>query len=179
MTTNNFNISSESVRNPTPFKAPSQAQCFDVSQVELPKSNADGTESITQESIDLERAKVTLNLIIGLTHKGDFAAFNDRKYLWWHSERIWDYELRDGNAPSDWDRPKFLKRMNLHLDLSAIPQWVINAVQPGGLVDEQAVEAFERRSDIVPSDTNVAHIKRMFRLRVANYLRRFLQGDGA
>lgn len=95
----------------------------------------------TQAQVDEVRFRVTLLMARD--------ALRDRRqpkhvyHLWWPTAAEPEtYELRQGNPPSDWDRPAHLRRLDLEVDLTGdIPNDVQELMRPHGKLDTMVQEA--------------------------------------
>ena len=108
-----------------------------------------------QTLIDKRRQKVLIHLARGVlksvAEHGPDAAYLKRAYrgiqhLWYHKLPHKDgidldhYELRDGNPPSDIDRPKYLRGLDLEIDITKIPDDIMALLVPGGKLDRMIKE---------------------------------------
>lgn len=98
----------------------------------LPSEIAHGREIKFEEvakpqwEIDLIRTRVCFNMFM-LVVKYDMPDRLKKTYhLWFPKNNINLYEFREGNAPSKFDRPYYLKKCTLFLDLLNWPESVLN-----------------------------------------------------
>jgi hypothetical protein len=79
-----------------------------------------------QLQVDLIRLRVTKTLID--TYIAQVKALEEPKirpkHLWFPTDNLNVYELRNGNAPSDNYRPKWLRRLRLEIDIHTIPHTI-------------------------------------------------------
>lgn len=138
-----------------------------------PQYNADGSDRVSQEAIDLERARVMLTRIEQCLISGDLYRLHREEvtYLWWPTNRIHAYELRTGNPPANADRPKHLRHKRLELDYSVIPDWMKYAMIPGGLVSRILDKALEDHG-IMRDQQNVTVLRQLIKLRIADKIRK-------
>lgn len=59
-----------------------------------------------------------------------------RKYLWFTSQNLTDYEMRDGNPPADQDRPEYLRGLRLEINAHDAPQYVKEFMRTHGQLDD-------------------------------------------
>lgn len=67
--------------------------------------------------------------------------FVGMRHLWFPTMDTLVYELRTGNAPANRDRPNHLRNLRLEVDATEIPDWLREAMRPGGTVDDMTEEA--------------------------------------
>jgi len=104
-----------------------------------------------QEVINRRRMRVMVHMMRHLLQdvaaRGADAVYLSGGYakpshLYYHKLKYRDgldldsYEKRDGWAPSDADRPKYLRGLDLNLDLSLLPDEVVMSLAPGGKFDK-------------------------------------------
>jgi len=78
----------------------------------------------TQNAIDEILSRVLVRILVSEAQRGTPDEARRRmkvQHLWFPAPQLDRYELREGNPPADADRPKWLKRKNLVIDLAAIP----------------------------------------------------------
>jgi hypothetical protein len=135
-----------------------------------PKHNADGSDLLTQDAIDLERAKVILNILEGIIRHDEWDTLKKPRYLWWRSRKIEDYELRDGNPPSNTDRPVWLRHRRLELDLGIIPDWIKYALYPESTVDTAIKESLDK-GNVMANEVNVIKMRQLVKHHIAGLVR--------
>ena len=84
-----------------------------------------------QFEVDLVRLRVIKTLID--RYIGEVKALTEPKirpkHLWFPEDNLSHYELRDGNAPSDNYRPKWMRRLRLEIDIHTIPKGLQGLLQ--------------------------------------------------
>jgi hypothetical protein len=85
---------------------------------------------VTWQGVALIRTRILRVMALGQMDRiqGHLETDLSVKHVWFPENRASMYELRDGNPPADQDRPKYLRGIDLSLDLRS------NAL-PGGLAD--------------------------------------------
>lgn len=123
---NNFKFESEEDKNPSMF-IHEDNELFSKKYKKF---------SFSQRIIDEIRFRVWLHYL--RTHlenpKKDLCKIC---HIWFPYDEPTSYELRSGNAPSDSDRPKHLKKFKLEIDISFIPNWLREELRPNGAMDKQ------------------------------------------
>ena len=77
---------------------------------------------VSQYQIDFVRLRICKNLLnmhLAEAEAGRFNGFPPR-HVWFPDDNVNKYELRDGNPPSDRDRPKHLRNLKIELDPVAV-----------------------------------------------------------
>lgn len=90
--------------------------------------------SFTQEVIDKVRFRVWLHFLRHVLENS--VPFVGMRHIWFPSPSDKAYSLREGNPPADCDRPWWLRRKRLEVDCTEIPDWLREAVRPGGTIDD-------------------------------------------
>ena len=100
-------------------------------------------ERYSQGQVDEVRYRVVL--LMARDALRDRRQVTEMYHLWWPKAEAPDvYELRQGNPPSDWDRPVHLRRLDLEVDLTAgIPDDIAELMRPNGGLDSLVKEAME------------------------------------
>lgn len=96
---------------------------------------------LSQREIDFVRMRVISVLIEAYlvwlngrdTHDSPVAVH----YLWFPEDNVNHYELRDGNPPSDADRPKHLRGFRLECDIEEIPRAVHDLIKEAESVEKE------------------------------------------
>jgi len=76
---------------------------------------------ITQERVDVIRARVTMETLLDAYRHNDFEVVNTLQYLWFPENDIRKIEVRTGNPPAEQDRPEHLRRIHLVMDHAHAP----------------------------------------------------------
>jgi len=89
---------------------------------------------LSQQQIDIVRMRVLSSLIDQFIKWAGGDKTVDRedfgvRYLWFPDNNVNNYELRDGNPPSDTDRPKHMRRFELVCDIDHIPKRVHDIIK--------------------------------------------------
>jgi hypothetical protein len=84
-----------------------------------------------REAVDQKRLTVMVLLAWNALKKGEEVP-NYKKHLWFFDDRLDHYELREGNAPSDSERPDYLKSLDLWINPSELPKDILKELVPGG-----------------------------------------------
>lgn len=80
--------------------------------------------TVTQERVDKKRARVQFNIAVEAAKRKTREA--PVRHLWFPENTVRKSELRDGNPPSDTDRPVHLRGLKLVIDVSTMSelQWL-------------------------------------------------------
>jgi len=81
---------------------------------------------VTQEFIDATRMRAATFIMDAYLRKGENLV--PVKHLWFPEDDTAAYELREGNAPANHDRPAHLQDLNLDIDIGFIPPDVAEAL---------------------------------------------------
>lgn len=73
---------------------------------------------VDQEFIDLIRARATLTAMGVMWRRPHLAGLFGIQHIWVPENNRDKYQIRDGNAPADQDRPKHLRGLHLWVDAS-------------------------------------------------------------
>ncbi len=113
-----------------------------------------------KHEIDIARRNAAAMLLLKYAKRSKF----DVPVHWvWMSETGAEYELRQGNPPSDQDRPRHLQGLDLWVDVGQIPFGLMKAVQTlsqrSGSMDmfdvgrrENARRIFEKQMEDIAND---------------------------
>jgi hypothetical protein len=107
---------------------------------------------LTQAQVDKVRTRVVVALLISAVEARQRKV--PVKHLWFPEKRDTKYELRNGNAPADSDRPRHLRGLHLAVDLGEIPPAVVDAVKAQRAKARQMTSDPTRIIDVV-SDTRM------------------------
>jgi hypothetical protein len=110
-----------------------------------------------QKGIDVVRMrvlKVIIDNAILLLHKGSTKIDLRVKHLWFPENNLNIYELREGNPPPDSERPKHMRGFRLELDVTRIPQTVVDKCEARGVIIPDVKDLYPRyfRKDGKDSD---------------------------
>ena len=103
-------------------------------------------DSVTQAEVDEVRTRVTLTWVRAMLQAGEDPSKMEQKYLWFPRDDVEAYELRDGNAPGNSDRPAHLRFLELWMD-PKVNQEVKNFLAPGGGLDTYVLEKVDQKSE--------------------------------
>lgn len=80
--------------------------------------------TVTQERVDKKRARIQFNIAVEAAKRGTREA--PVQHVWFPENTMRKSELRDGNPPSDTDRPRHLRGLRLAIDVSTMSelQWL-------------------------------------------------------
>lgn len=104
-------------------------------------------KAFTQRDIDRVRHRVRLNFARTCVLKRD--RYVQMRHLWWPNEGdIGTYELRLGNAPSNCDRPKHLRKLKLHIDCTNLASDIHSLLCPGGRLEQLVQQRIDASGDV-------------------------------
>lgn len=114
---------------------------------EAAKLNAYRREPFKQEQVDEVRFRVCMVMARDCIRDRVLPAIIF--YLWWEDATRPDvYELRQGNPPSNADRPRHLRKLDLEVDLTGgIPDDIQALVRPNGQLDDMVQECMDESND--------------------------------
>jgi hypothetical protein len=88
------------------------------------------------------RLVITCNLALGTIMRAKHfpvVHWPKPQHIWYPTVDTEVYELRDGNAPADSDRPIHLRGLDLWIDCARLGPDLLRSLHPGGLLYERIV----------------------------------------
>jgi hypothetical protein len=121
-----------------------------------------------QDDVDEIRMRVTIHWVRGLLKSGVMTLTTVRPHhLWFPVDDLGVYELRQGNAPSNPDRPRHLRGLELWLDPN-VPQSVREYVRMGGGMDQ----LIEDRLETMDRELTSNEVQSIRMLAIANFCKK-------
>ena len=86
-----------------------------------------------QWEVDRIRTRICTVLTMQAVGAQDLDSFQTPRHVWFPEDNLNHYHLRTGNAPSNRERPYYLRKLHLEIDLLAWPKPVLDYLKRMGL----------------------------------------------